>query len=111
MENKCSFVATMHQNRRELPREALVKQDLYNTEIFMEPEKGTSLTAYQCQKNKRILLLSSLYKDVKIPEANHPKHKPDIKLLYNKNKIAVDIIDQMTRLYSVKGGPIMSSIM
>ena len=102
MENKCSFVGTVRQNRRELPREALVKQDVYDTKIFIETEKETSLTAYQCKKNKKVLLLSSLHKDVKIPEANNPKHKPETVLFYNKNKVAVDVIDQMTRMYSVK---------
>ena len=60
-----------------MPREALVKQDMYDTKIFKETKKGTSLAAYQCKKNKKVLLLSSLHKDVKIPEANNPKHKPE----------------------------------
>ena len=107
MENKRSFIGTVRQNRRELPREALVKQDVYDTKIFIETEKRTSLTAYQCKKNKKVLLLSSLHKDVKIPEAkipeaNNPKHKLETVLFYNKNEVAVDVIDQMTRTYSVK---------
>ena len=99
MKNICSFIGKVRQNRRELPRKALVKQDVHDTKIFIETEKGTSLTACQCKKIKKNLLL---HKDVKIPEANNLKHKPEAVLFYNKNKVAVDVIDQMTRMYSVK---------
>ena len=46
--------------------------------------------------------MSTLHPDVKIPSDNNPKKKPKTVLFYNKTKAGVDVIDQMTRKYSVK---------
>ena len=37
-----------------------------------------------------------------IPEHNNPKRKPETVLFYNRTKIDMDVLDQMSRLYSVK---------
>jgi len=100
---KCSLVGTIRQNRREIPNECKVSKQLHETTV-MKHEGNTpmTLTSYQCKKSKCVLLLSTLHPDVQIPiEGNHKK-KPDTILFYNKNKVAVDVIDQMSRMYSTK---------
>ena len=37
-----------------------------------------------------------------MPEESNPKRKPETVLFYNKTKVAVDVLDQMARLYSCK---------
>ena len=46
--------------------------------------------------------MSTLDPDVEISSDNNPKKKTETVLFYNKTKAGVDVIDQMTRKYSVK---------
>ena len=43
-----------------------------------------------------------LHPDVEIPSDNNSKKKTETVLFYQKTKVGVDVIDQMTRKYSVK---------
>ena len=43
-----------------------------------------------------------LHPDVGISSENNTKKKPETVLFYNKTKAGVDVVDQMTRKYSVK---------
>lgn len=98
---KCSLLGTMRQNRRELPLEIRQKHDLFATTV-LKTEDNITLTSYQCKKSRSVLLLNSLHNNVMIPSEQNPKKKPDTILFYNKNKVAVDVIDQMLRKYSTK---------
>ena len=46
--------------------------------------------------------MSTFHSDVEIPSDNNLKKKPKNVLFYNETKIGADVIDQMTRKYSVK---------
>ena len=61
-----------------------------------------TITSYQCKQSKSVNILSTLHKDVVIPEHNNPKCKPETVLFYNQTKVGVNVLDQMSRLYSVK---------
>ena len=59
-------------------------------------------TSYQCKQSKSINILSTLHKNVVIPEHNNPKRKRKTVLFYNQTKVDVEVLDQMSRLYSMK---------
>ena len=101
---KCSLVSTIRQNRRELPQAAKAKQQLHETTIFKTTTASTSvtLTCYQYKKAKSVIILSTLHVDVGISSKYNAKKKPKTVLFYNKTKAGVDVIDQMTKKYSIK---------
>ena len=79
------------------------KQQQHETSLFASTQTTTViLTSYQCKKRKSVVIMSTLHPDVEIPSNNNPKKKPETVLFYNKMKAGVNIIDQMTRKYSVK---------
>ena len=84
----------MRHNRRQLPEEILRKQNLFATAV-LKTEENTTLAFYQCKISRAVLLLSSHNDDVAIPHEENPKRKPDITQFYNKNKVAVDVVNQM----------------
>ena len=61
-----------------------------------------AITSYQSKESKSVNILSTLHPSVSIPEEKNPKKKPESVLFYNKTKFGVNVIDQMTRSYSVK---------
>lgn len=75
-----------------------MKTPLY-TSVLLKREGGT-LTVYQGKKNKNVLLYSTMHTDVEIQ--NNSKHLPETVSFYNSTKFAVDVLDQMTRKYSVR---------
>ena len=46
--------------------------------------------------------MCTLHSDVEIPSDNSSNKKPETVLFYQKTKAGVDVIDEMTRKYSVK---------
>ena len=86
-EQKCSIVGTVRQNRRELPQAAKRKQQQYETSLFTFTQTAVvTLTLYQCEKQKSVVIMSTLHPDVEISSHNNPKKKPDTVLFYNKIK-------------------------
>ena len=53
---------------------------------------------YQCKKKKSVNLLSSMHNAPSIDDSN--KEKPSVIHFYNRNKVGVDVVDQMLRQYS-----------
>ena len=53
---------------------------------------------YQTEKNKSVCLLSTMHRLPAVEEGG--LKKPTMILFYNKNKVGVDSVDQMLRLYS-----------
>ena len=101
---KCSLVGTIRHNRREPPQTAKTKQQLHDTTLFKTTTSSTSatLTCYQCKKAKSVMILSTLHPDVAVFSENNPTNKPETVLFYNKTKVGVEVVDQMTKKYSVK---------
>ena len=62
----------------------------------------TSITVcfvnYQCKIKKSVCLLSTIQNSPSVDDS--AKNKPDVILFYNKNKVGVDVVDQMIRKYS-----------
>jgi len=101
---KCSLVGTIRQNRRELFQAAKAKQQLHETTLFKTTTSSTSftLTCYQCQKAKPVIIPSTLHPDLEVSSENNTKKKPETVLFYNKTKAGVNVVDQIARKYSVK---------
>ncbi|XP_071039876.1 piggyBac transposable element-derived protein 4-like [Parasteatoda tepidariorum] len=100
---KTTLVGTLRANRKELPKFAKAKKDnmiRYSTKLYKSDEYV--LTVCKSKPNKKVLLLSSKHKNVKVE--NDAKRVPETVAYYNKTKFGVDIVDQMARKYSVKTG-------
>lgn len=53
------------------------------------------------QKNKNVLLLSTLHEDDTIDKSTGDACKPEVIMYYNRNKTGVDTVDQLKSIYSV----------
>ena len=103
----CSLVGTLRSNRREIPNNLKKTCSLHGTTTVKLADAAVAtviITKYQCKKSKSVNVLSLLHPNVTIPSENNPKHKPKTVLFYNKNKVGIDVFDQMSRCYSVKAG-------
>jgi hypothetical protein len=100
---KTLLLGTLNKKKREIPLIAKKKQTLFDT-TFLENENGTMMCIYQCKKKKNVLLLTTEHEiaHVSQSEANQKKKKPTIVHDYNKKKVGVDSVDQMSRIYNVK---------
>ena len=85
-------------------RAAKAKQEPHDTTLLKTTTSSTSttLTCYQCKKAKSVLILSTFHPGVAVSSENNPKKKPETVLFCNKTKAGVDVVDQITRKYSVK---------
>lgn len=97
---KTSLVGTMGKSKRELPPSAKEQAELYNTKVLKCAD--ATLTIYQGKPRKNVCILSSVHTSVGITDG--PKAKPESVTYYNNTKYGVDVLDQMARAYSVKGG-------
>ncbi|CAK9827595.1 hypothetical protein ANTRET_LOCUS5276 [Anthophora retusa] len=72
----------------------------YSTKLYKT--EACTLTMYKSKANKKVLLLSSKHRNVRI--AKNEKRVPETISFYNNTKYGVDILDQMARKYSTKAG-------
>ena len=103
----CSLIGTIRSNRREIPKNLRETCSLHDTTFVKLADAAVAtviITKYQCKKSKSVNMLTSVQPNVAIPSENNPKNKPKTVLSYNKTKIGVDVLDQMSRCYSVKAG-------
>lgn len=97
---KLTYTGTIRKNKRELPSEFLPNKNReIHSSIFGFQEDYT-LVSYCPQKNKAVLVMSSMHDDDTIDEENHAK-KPEMITFYNKTKIGVDLVDQLCEKYHV----------
>ena len=99
----CNFVGTIRSNRRKIPNNLKETSSLHVT-LAEAAVVTVPITKYQCKKSKSVNILSSLHPNVIISSENNPKKKPKTVLCYNKTKVGVDVLDQISRCYSVKIG-------
>ena len=102
----CSLVGTIRSNRREIPNSLQETCSLHDTSIVKLADSAVAtvtITKYQCKKSKSVNILSSLHPNVAISSENNPK-KTRNSTFYNETKMGVDVLDQMSRCYSVKAG-------
>ena len=89
-EQKCSINGTARQNRRELQQAAKRQQQQHETSLFTFTQTAVvTLTSYQCEKQKSVVIMSTLHPDVEISSHNNPKKKPDTVLFYNRTKLGL----------------------
>lgn len=98
-----TLVGTIRSNKRELPKIYKEKKDgMARFSTVSYSSNGCTLTVYKSKPNKKVLLLSTKHKGVKIQD--NFKKLPETVSFYNKTKFGVDVTDQMARKYSVKSG-------
>lgn len=98
-----ALLGTIRANKRELPKICKLKKD--NMERFstlLYQSNRCTLTIYKSKPNKKVLILSTKHKHIKIDKA--AKKLPETVSFYNNTKFGVDITDQMARKYTVKSG-------
>ncbi|XP_034543026.1 activating transcription factor 7-interacting protein 1 isoform X2 [Notolabrus celidotus] len=100
LQNKnTSLIGPINTTRRELPPSIQQQRgELFSTKV-LKHEQAT-LTVYQGTPKESIVLLSTMHPNVSI--GTDKKGKPETVAFYNNTKAGVDILDQMTRLYSVR---------
>ncbi|CAM4571152.1 unnamed protein product [Leuciscus chuanchicus] len=97
---KTSLVGTVGKTKRELPPSTKEQAELFSTKVLKCAD--ATLTIYQGKPRKNVCILSSVHTSVGITDG--PKAKPESVTYYNNTKYGVDVLDQMARRYSVKGG-------
>ncbi|XP_044062125.1 uncharacterized protein LOC122880764 [Siniperca chuatsi] len=96
---KTSLVGTLGK-RRELPPPQKEQAELFSNKVLKCAD--ATLTIYQGKPRKNVCILSSVHTSVGITDG--PKAKPESVTYYNNTKYGVDVLDQMAKAYSVKGG-------
>jgi hypothetical protein len=95
-----SIVGTISHTRREIPAVLAMERVFLHGTTLLHNGDGATLTVYQGNVNKNVLLLSMLYSKIHI-RTNREK-LPETVQFYNKSKCWVDTLDQMTRRYSTR---------
>lgn len=95
-----TIVGTVKFNARFISDCFRQKSNLYESQFFSLESSKVLAVAYQCKKNKKVILLSTMHKQPIVTEGE--KKKPEIINYYNWNKVGVDCLDQKLRLYSTK---------
>ncbi|XP_078116363.1 uncharacterized protein LOC144524169 [Sander vitreus] len=95
---KTSLVGTLGKAKRELPPSVKEQAELFSTKVLKCA--NATLTIYQGTLRKNVCILTSVHTSVGITDG--PKAKPE-SVTYN-TKYGVDVLDQMAKAYSVKGG-------
>ena len=91
------YLGTVKSIRREIPRSLKNPKGLplYSTNFYFSGE--TTLVSYIRNKNKNVLLISTIHHAEDI--SSTPKRKPVAILDYNANKSGVDKLDQLMKEY------------
>ena len=77
-DEKCSNMAIVGQNRRELPKASKKKQQQHGTSLFASTQTATvTLTSYWREKQKSVVIMSTLHADVENSSDNHLKKAKD----------------------------------
>ncbi|XP_062400077.1 piggyBac transposable element-derived protein 4-like isoform X1 [Sardina pilchardus] len=98
--HETTILGTMKKIRREMPPCTQAQSERYSTKVLKAG--NATLTIYQAKPKKNVCILSTMHPTVSID--NGAKKRPNTISHYNSTKVGVDVMDQMARLYSVKGG-------
>ena len=99
--DKVSIVGTMRKNRRAL-REKMTKpkkKGAYSSDFYWHDPQNFLFVKYQPKEKKSVCLLSTMHSSTDV-DTNTEKKKPEVILFYNANKVGVDCLVQMARLYT-----------
>ena len=74
VEEKCSLVRILRQNRTEISEECKKKKELHETEVFRyDGQTAITLTSCQCKAARNVAVLSSLHPDIFVSSDENPK--------------------------------------
>ena len=76
------------------------KMTLFSSNLYKS--ENCTLTVYKSKPDVKVLLLSTRHTGIQVEDDY--KRVPETIAFYNKTKFGVDVVDQMTRKYSVKAG-------
>ena len=97
-----TFIGTLRKNKRQIPKEVLPdsKRDIFPSLYGFADD--LTLVLYVPQKNKAVLLVSSMHPDNSINPLTNESKKPSLITFYNSTKSGVNIVDQLCRNYTVQ---------
>ena len=97
-----SIVGTVRANSKHLPKEVIgpVKGGKYGSKFYSEEQCKCMFVNYQCKDKKSVCLLSTMHAFLSV--SGGEKKKPNVVQFYNQNKVAVDVVDHMVRMYSTR---------
>ena len=97
-QTKTTLIGTIRLTSKSTIPAMKIPHPLYSSS-FSKSESKLAVS-YQAKPKKIVLLLSTMHSTPVI--ANDDKKKPEIIHSYNSNKVGVDCLDSMLRLYSCK---------
>lgn len=93
------IVGTWNRVRREITFSVkIAKEESYKTSLSITGD--TTLTVYQTEPNKNILLLGTMHHEIIISSTSN--RKPKTVLFYNTTNYGVYVVESMSRKYTVK---------
>lgn len=96
-----TVVGTLRKNKREIPPVFLeTKKREVNSTLFGYG-KDLLLTSYTPNKNKNVIMISSMHDQGIIDPESGDQKKPEVITYYNGTKGGVDVVDEMKGEYSV----------
>jgi len=97
-EHKLTFLGTIRKNKRQLPPQFLVGQDRPIPSSLFAFRENCTLVSHAPKPKKNVLMISSMHDDDQIHQTTQ---KPMMIMDYNKTKIGVDMVDQLSSNYNV----------
>ena len=98
-EKNTTLVGTVRANVKGIPKEITKGgNEKFSSKFFFNEDKKCMLVNYQCKQKKNVHLLSTMHNSPATDSTE--KKKPMVTHFYNKNKVGVDVFDQMARLYT-----------
>ena len=100
LQNQLTIVGTVRKQRRFIPPEFLPNRARPVESSVFGFQHNFTLVSYVPQRNRSVVLLSSMHHSSNIDTSN--KMKPEVILYYNQTKSGVDSLDQLLHEYSCK---------
>ena len=95
-EKNTTLVGTVRANVIGIPKEITKGgNEKFSSKFFFNEDKKCMLVNYQCKQKKNVHLLSTMLDS---PATLRKRKKPVIIHFYYKNKVGIDVFDQMARL-------------
>ena len=89
-QKKITIVGTVRNNNKGMTK---CGNDMYGRKFYYNEQNGCLFVYYQCKKKKNVNWYAP-------STDNTEKKKPLVIHFYNKNKVGVDVFDQMARQYT-----------
>ncbi|KAE9522330.1 hypothetical protein AGLY_017276 [Aphis glycines] len=100
-EKKVTIIGTIRKNKREVPPSFASSKNRSVFSSYFGFSNNKTLVSYKANKNKIVILISTMHHDKQIAQVNKEKLKPEIIMDYNRTKSGVDTMDYMTENYTV----------